>query len=423
MDIIVLIEYADKDAAVKMTQSVQNETWLRISRPIRVADDLKLPLPAVDAGRLACVDLLRGAAMILMALDHTRDFFTGAQFGPEVLAHTSGPIFFTRWVTHFCAPIFFLLAGTGTYLSLSRGKSLQEVSRFLWTRGIWLVILDLTVVSYGWTCVFPNLFAGVLWALGWSMIAMALLIRLPLPAIAVFGTGMILTHNLLDRLNPASFGKFAWLWLLLHGHGPWLGVMAIGYCLGALLQRGDWRKIVLTIGSSAVCAFFILRFFRLYSNGDQSRFGSTAGPWQLQPTLTLTIVSFFDTLKYPASLQYLLMTLGPSLIALGLLSKVNPNHWVAKFVAVFGRVPLFFYVVHIYVVHVLAIYTALLFKQPVDWLLNGAFMLNMLPEGYGHGPPFIYGMWIVAVLLMYPLCWLFLRFKQRHPDCWWPRYL
>jgi uncharacterized membrane protein len=386
------------------------------------------------------VDLLRGVAMILMALDHVSNYFAGLSFAPEDLALTTGPLFFTRWVTHFCGPIFFLLAGTGAYLSLSHGKSPQELSRFLWTRGLWLVFLELTVVSYGWTCVFPNLFAGVLWALGWSMVAMAILMRLPLPALAAFGTGMVLTHNLLDRVNPSWFGKFAWLWLILHGYGsfwispklsffvlwsivPWLGVMVIGYCLGAVMQRRDWRKIVFAIGVVAVSAFFLLRFFHLYGNSDQALAGVAAGPWQLQPTLTLTIVSFFDTLKYPASLQFLLMTLGPSFMALAWLSKLNTKHWIAKFVTVFGRVPLFFYVVHIYVIHILAIYTALLFKQKAAWLLYGAFMLRRPPNGYGHNLPFIYGMWIAVVLLMYPLCWLFLRLKQRHADCWWTPYL
>jgi uncharacterized membrane protein len=393
------------------------------------------------SSRLACVDFLRGAAMILMALDHTRDFFTGVGFAPEDLAHTSGPLFFTRFVTHFCAPIFFLLAGIGGYLSLSQGKSLAQISRFFWTRGLWLVFLDLTVVGFGWTSMFPFLVSGVLWSLGWSMVAMALLIRLPLPVIAAFGTGMVVTHNLLDRVNPAVFGKFAGLWLILHGYGdfwiapgktwffvlwpliPWVGVMAIGYALGALLRRMDWRKIVFGIGATATTAFFFLRYFHLYGNSHHILFGVAAGQWRVQPTVTLTIISFFDTLKYPPSLQFLLMTLGPSLMALACISEINPKHSLAKFVMVFGRVPLFYYVIHIYVIRTLAVYTALICKQKAAWLLYGGFMLQIPPKGYGHSLPFIYGMWFAVVLFMYALCKWFMRFKQQHSNSRWLIYL
>ena len=379
--------------------------------------------------------------MILMALDHTRDFFTGSGFAPENLAHTTAPLFFTRWITHFCAPVFFLLAGTAGYLSLTRGKSVAEVSRFFWTRGLWLVVLDLTAVGFGWTSVFPFLFGGVLWALGWSMVAMALLVRLPLPMIVGFGTGVVVTHNLLDRVNPAAFGKFGGLWLILHGHGnfwiqpgkvyfsvlwpilPWVGVMALGYALGALLRRRDWRKILFGIGATATTAFLFLRFFHLYGNSYQSLFGAAAGPWTVQPTVALTIISFFDTLKYPPSLQFLLMTLGPTLIALALLDKINARHWLAKIVTVFGQVPLFYYVIHIYVIHILAVYTAMIYKQKAAWLLYGGFMMQPPPKGYGHGLPFIYGMWIAVVLLMFPLCKGFMKIKRRHADRWWLRYL
>lgn len=256
-----------------------------------------------------------------------------------------------------------------------------------------------------------------------------------------FGTGVVVTHNLLDRVNPAAFWKFGGLWLILHGHGnfwiqpgkvyffvlwpllPWVGVMALGYALGALLRRTDWRKILFGIGATATFAFLFLRFFHLYGNSNQSLFGVAAGPWTVQPTVTLTIISFFDTLKYPPSLQFLLMTLGPTLIALALLDKINPRHWLAKIVTVFGQVPLFYYVIHLYVIHILAVYTAMIYKQKAAWLLYGGFMMQRPPEGYGHGLPFIYGMSFAVVSLMYPLCKGFMKIKQRHPDWWWLRYL
>ena len=174
---------------------------------------------SVQVPRLVSVDVLRGLVMVIMALDHTRDFMTYLRFAPEDMAHTYGALFFTRFITHYCAPVFAFLAGTGAFLSTSRGKSIQQVSRFFFTRGLWLVLLELTVVDFAWGFV-PWAHAGVIWILGWSMVAMALIVRLPVRWIAVLGLGMIATHNLLDRINPASFGKFYWVWMLLHSPGP-----------------------------------------------------------------------------------------------------------------------------------------------------------------------------------------------------------
>jgi uncharacterized membrane protein len=411
--------------------------------PVLVREIDSVAVPTSSSSRLVCLDVLRGIVMALMALDHTRSYFT-VGIVPEDLLHTTGPLFFTRFVTHFCAPVFFLLAGTGGYLSLVRGKSLAQVSRFFWTRGIWLAFLDLTVIAYGWTYVFPVWYSGVLWALGWSMVAMALLIRLPLPVLAVFGAGTIATHNLLDRVNPAAFGKFRWLWLLLHGHGPfwvipgkavfyvlwtlipWVGVMALGYVLGAVLQKANWRKTVFYVGLTLTIAFVILRVFHLYGNGDptlQPWCADQAGPWSVQRTLTLTIVSFFDTLKYPPSLQFLLMTLGPALMGLAWLGKVKAERGLGRILLVFGRVPLFFYVIHIYLIHTMAVWTALAVHQPTAWLLYGAFRLHRTPYTYGHGLPFIYAMWTLTLVILYPACKWFMNFKRQHQNWWWLSYL
>ncbi len=382
--------------------------------------------------------------MVLMALDHTRDFLTGFRFSPEDLAHTSGPLFFTRFVTHFCAPVFFLLAGTAGYLSFSQDKSVRQVSRFFWTRGLWLMLLEWTVIAYGWTFVLPFWSSGVLWALGCSMIVMAFLVHLPLPWIAGLGTGIILTHNLLDSVNPSAFGRFAGVWLVLHGHGafwivpgksvfsvgfsliPWVGVVAAGYALGDLLLKENRRKLIFRIGVALTIAFLFLRIFHLYGNGQlclQPWCTDARGPWRVQPTLTLTMVSFFDTLKFPPSLQFLLMTLGPSLMALAWFDKVNTERGLAKVFVVFGRVPLFYYVLHLYVIHALAVYVGLICGQKVAWLLYGGFVFRSPPPGYGHSLPFIYAMWFAVVLLLYPFCKLFAEFKQRHADWWWLRYL
>jgi uncharacterized membrane protein len=387
------------------------------------------------------VDLLRGGVMIIMALDHTRDFFSGSHFAPEDVAHTTGAMFFTRWVTHFCAPVFFLLAGTGAYLSISRGKSVDQVFRFLWTRGLFLVFLDLTVMAYGWTFTFPFLFSGVLWSLGWSMVALAVLIRLPVRWVGAIGGIMIVTHNLFDYVNPASLGKYGGLWILLHGHGdfwiqpgresffvlfpliPWMGVMFVGYALGALLEKRDWMKTALMVGASLALAFVVLRAFHLYGNSHTYWNGPAAGGWKVQPTLVLTIASFLNTLKYPPSLQFLLMTLGPSLMILAWLGKANAQNWFSKIVATYGRVPLFFYVLHLYLIHTAAVYTAMICKQKAAWLLYGGVMLHLPPAGYGHGLPFIYAMWFGILLFLYPVCSWYAKFKQLHPDYPLLRYI
>src|SRR5581483_3859677 len=292
---------------------------------------------SVQVARLVSVDVLRGTVMVLMALDHARDFLTYLRFAPEDMAHTYGALFLTRFVTHFCAPVFAFLAGTGAFLATSRGKSLSQVSHFFWTRGLWLVFLELTVVDFAWGFI-PWAHGGVIWILGWSMVVMALIVRLPVRWIAVVGLGMIATHNLLDAINPASFGSLYWVWMLLHSPGripignfqfsvryvliPWVGVMAAGFAFGKLLLRPDRRKWILTLGICATALFFCLRGINLYGNGIAGLpygYPRSAGPWSVQPSLSLTVISFFNTLKYPPSLAYLLMTLGPALTVLGLL--------------------------------------------------------------------------------------------------------
>jgi uncharacterized membrane protein len=412
--------------------------------PVLVLRDVVYRANAALSSRLDCVDVLRGIVMVLMALDHTRDFFTNRSFAPEYLAQTTGPLFFTRLITHFCAPVFFLLAGVGGYLSFSRGKSIDQVSKFFWTRGLWLVFLDLAVMSYAWTYTYPFFIAGVLWALGCSMVVMAFLVRLPLRWVATIGALIIVTHNLFDWVDPAAQQKFGPLWLILHGHGiiwiepgnipffvlfsliPWVGVMAVGYALGAVLCRDGWETQVWRIGVALTVAFLLLRGFHLYGNGHkymQTWAPDAAGRWKIRATLTLTIISFFNTLKYPASLQFLLMTLGPSLIALAWLSGINARRGIARIFLVFGRVPLFYYVIHIFFIHTLAVWTALALHQPTAWLLYGGPMLHLPPIRYGHGLPFIYAMWLVTIALLYLPCRWFMNLKQQRTDLWWLRYL
>src|SRR5882762_3100302 len=241
---------------------------------------MKARILSAQVPRLASVDVLRGLVMVIMALDHTRDFMSYLRFAPEDLAHTYGALFFTRFITHYCAPVFAFLAGTGAFLSTSRGKSVQQVSRFFLTRGLWLILLELTVIDFAWGFV-PWVHGSLIWSLGWCMVVMALIVRLPVRWIGALGLGMIATHNLLDRINPASFGKLYWLWMLLHSPGripvtanfmfsvryvliPWVGVMAAGFAFGTLLLRPDRRTWILTLGIAATALFFVLRGFNLY---------------------------------------------------------------------------------------------------------------------------------------------------------------
>lgn len=396
---------------------------------------------STPAPRLVSVDMLRGLAMVIMALDHTRDFLSYARPAPEDLAHTTGALFFTRVVTHYCASIFAFLAGTGAFLSTRRGKSIPQVSRFFLTRGLWLVLLELTIVDFAWGFV-PWAHAGVIWGLGLSMAAMALIVWLPLRWVAVLGLSMIATHNLLDRINPASFGKFSWLWMLLHSPGripitanfsfsvryvliPWIGVMAAGFAFGKLLLRHDRRKWILMLGVAATALFFVLRGINAYGNGIAGLpfgYARSAGPWSIQPTLSLTVISFFNTRKYPPSLDYLLMTLGPSLILLGLLDAAKAEKGLSRVLLVFGRVPLFYYILHLYLIHILAIITSLAFHQPV-W--HGTVIADVphRPIGYGHGLPFIYAMWILALAILYLPCQWFMKLRTRHRDWTWLSYL
>jgi len=406
--------------------------------------------PPGKMGRLVSVDVLRGIVMVIMALDHTRDFFTGLRFPPEDITQTYGALFFTRWITHFCAPAFFFLAGTGAFLSAARGKTLPEVSRFLWTRGLWLVFLELTVIAFAWTFFLPfGPFGLVIWALGWSMVAMSLIVRLPLRWIAAFGMAMIALHNLADRISPAQLGKIGWLWMVLHVPGfipiqpprigffvlypliPWVGVMAVGYAFGAILlcEPQRRRRVTFAIGGLATLAFVLLRATNLYGNAPAGlSFGNlvpSGGDWHVQKSATLTLIAFLNVEKYPPSLQFLLMTLGPALMALALLDRLRldgPAGALGRFFLVFGRVPMFYYVLHLYLIHALAVVAALLFHQPAKWLVGGAFILQPLPDGYGHGLPFIYLVWMTAILLLYFPCRWYMAVKERRKD-WWLSYL
>ena len=408
--------------------------------PVRVA-----PRTAGSpSSRIVSVDLLRGLVMVIMALDHVRDYFSGAVYPAEDLSHASVALFLTRVVTHFCAPVFFLLAGTGAYLSLSRGRSLAQVSYFFATRGIWLVVLELVIIRLGWNFNLTSTpVAQVIWALGWSMVAMAVLVWLPIRWIAAFGIAMVVFHNLLDGIDLAALTVMPRLWTVLHVPGmitfgshfqifvgypliPWIGVMAAGYAFGALFRRPDRRKLVLWIGVAMTVAFIVVRGINHYGNGvpgDRAIFPTTLGPWHAQRSFMFTVLSFFDTVKYPPSLDYLLMTLRPSLILLGLLDRVTAESGPARILLVFGRVPFFYYVVHISLIHALAIVVAWVGGQPYAWMWKTAMFVQGHPANYGYGLPVVYLMWAVVLVILYYPCRWYMNLKTRHRDWRWLSYL
>ena len=393
------------------------------------------PIPLQPARpRLENIDVLRGLVMVVMALDHTRDFLShdALLFRPLDLTQTYAALFFTRWITHFCAPVFCFLAGTAAILSLTRGKTKTDLARFLISRGLWLVLLELTVMQFAWTFNFDihSRGGGVIWALGWSMVALAALIYLPVWAIATFGIVMIGTHNLFDSVPPETFGSLGWLWNVLHAGNPihlsptftfyigyplvpWIGVMAAGYAYGAVvkLDRAGRSRRTLWLGISLCAAFVVIRATNIY--GDPF-------PWSRQQSLLFTVFSFVKCEKYPPSLLFLLMTLGPSFIVLALLDRDLGKFW-RPFI-VFGRVPLFFYIVHIFLIHAIALLISYLRYGGPSGLFVGPLFHGdarpLYPPDYGFGLAGVYAVWLFVVIALYPVCRWFAELKQRRREVW-----
>jgi uncharacterized membrane protein len=305
---------------------------------------------------------------------------------------------------------------------------------------LWLVLLEFTIIDYAWTFIFWQ-FGGVIWSLGCCMVLLALLVRLPDTVTLAVGLALVLFHDRFDSVTAAQLGKFGWLWVILHRKGmlpdthffvlfpliPLLGVMALGYCFGKLFGKPvEVRaRIMLWLGLLATGAFMMLRAYNAYGNPAAGVARNSPGGWQVQSTFAMSVVSFLNTEKYPASLQYLLMTLGPSLIAFAILESFSGSPILQAFgkpVVVFGRVPLLFYVLHLYAIHLAAIVVGYATHQQVGWLWHGGFFLNEVPDDYGHGLPVVYLTWLAVVALLYFPCAWFAAYKQRH-RVWWLSYL
>ena len=376
-------------------------------------------VPSSIAGltRIASVDLIRGAVMIVMAIDHVRVYSGLPPGGP-----TPG-IFFTRWITHFCAPAFIFLAGTSAYFY---GRRHPDLSRFLLLRGLCLILLELTVIRVAWTFNLDfseYLLAGVIWVIGWCMILMAGLVRLPLPALAAIGIGIIALHNavmppvlpllpvpLRSVLYTAFLDPPIGPLMVLYSMIPWIGVMAAGYAFGQVLTLEPNRRdrICYTVGLGAIALFLLLRGTNFY--GDPV-------PWTANIEMPV-LLSFLNTTKYPASLSFLLMTLGPTVVLIPLLQRARGV--VAGWAAVFGRVPFFFYVLHIPLIHALASVVSWIREGAVNpWLFANHPMGNPPPpDGYPWNLGLLYLVWAVAIVVLYFPCRWFADLKARREDRW-----
>lgn len=399
-----------------------------------------IPAQSMPALRIQSVDALRGAIMMLMAIDHIRDYVarSAQQFLPTDLTRTTPPIFLTRWITHFCAPVFVLTAGLGAYFWMTRGHHAKgELSRLLISRGLWLILLELTILRL---IFFSQIsFASgpviliILWAIGVSMIVLAGLIYFPMRVIAGVSVAIIALHNLLDPVSAQRFGRAAWIWDILHQQNvfafhrvnfvtaypvlPWIGVMAGGYCLGTIFTWEAYRRrsFLLRLGIALTAAFVVLRAINIY--GDPLR-------WSHQTSPVFTVLSFLNVTKYPPSLEFLLMTLGPAMVAMAWLEK-SQFHFTNPLI-VFGHVPFFFYVAHLVLAHLIAIamnfvrYGAKLFLLMAPPSMGSPS--DLFPVDYGFPLWTVYVVWALVLLILYPICLWFGRLKQRRHD-WWLTYL
>jgi len=374
--------------------------------------------------RVPSIDILRGLVMVLMALDHVRDFFSNVRFDPLDLSQTSALLFLTRWVTHFCAPTFVLLAGVSAYL-MSQRCSRADLSRFLFTRGLWLAALEVTLMSLVWTFNVRydhGLFLQVIWAIGVSMMVLALLVHLPMRAIALFSVVVICGHNFLDSIEPQNLGAWASLWSVLHVFGPiphafvayplipWIAVMSLGYCIGSLFELGREQRVqrFIWLGTASLVAFVVLRAPNVY--GDPS-------DWTLQSTTLKTLLSFVNVQKYPPSLHYLLITLGVGFLLLAAFESARGK--LSEVLRTFGRVPLFFYVLHVALAHLAAGIVG--YSTGFGSALLTADFLQV-PQQWGFSLPVVYLAWILVVGTLYPACRWFAAVKRRRSD-WWLSYL
>lgn len=420
------------DSAVATSMS---EPQLRV----RDAASQSRPGKAIKpAERVSSIDVLRGFAMILMALNHTQIFFFSGERAMPLLADSNLPLFFTRWTPGFCAPVFVFLAGVAAYLQLTRGKTKAELSSFLFTRGLWLILLEVTLIGFGFFFTFTLPILQVFWALGISMVMLAALVRLPMPVVAAVGVAFVVGHNAFDHVHAASLGAWADLWRLFHETGPvffaghpiafvaypaipWNGLMILGFCFGPIVTLPFARRIRITAVSGACLLVLFLALRGLHAYGDPTLWNSSVDG-------ATSLKSFLNVSHNPVSLQFCAMSIGASLLSLSGLDSLltaGRSTWLRKYVEVYGRVPLFYYLLHIYVLHVLSILVCAWMGH--DWhVLTAPLAQRMkmrLPPGYGFSLPTVYLIWIAVVAALYWPSRQYARYKRAHPEKAWLSYL
>ena len=388
--------------------------------------------------RIEAIDFLRGLVMIVMALDHVRMYFAiGTWYSEPTNLETTTPLlFFTRWITHFCAPVFVFLAGTSAYLYGTKRATVKNTAWFLLTRGLWLVFVELVIVNFAWTfdVTYSFRILQVIWALGISMVLLSTLVFLPKGLIMGIGLLLVFGHNVLDSIHLEGSSARDIIWYALHQpHSvfidstdlvnfvypvlPWIGLMALGYVFGSFYEKDfpveQRRRRLLIVGVSATLLFIVLRSFNLY--GEAHR-------WQTQDSFVFSVMSFLNTTKYPPSLHFLLMTIGPALI---FLSAIEPlGNRLAEPVIVFGKVPFFFYIVHLYVIHALAL--LLLLYEGRDWhqyILSARGIMSGALSNFGLGLGAVYVIWVFVILLLYPISKWYQTYRAKNPAKWWLSYL
>ena len=403
--------------------------------------ELRPPSKSRPASRLTSLDALRGTVMIIMAIDHIRDFFDRYSMSnsPTDLSQTSAIMFLTRWITHFCMPVFMFCAGAAAFLWWNRGKKTRgQLSWFLATRAVWFLALEVVVMNFAYSfkiSAHSLILLLVLYIFGACMLLMAALIHLPLRWLALLSIAIITLHNLLDPYSASRFGKFAWAWHLLHQPGlimlgnhpafvvypilPWIGVMAAGFCFAQLFTLDDTarRSITLRLGLAITAAFFVIRAINVY--GDPSH-------WTTQKSAVFTALSFLNCTKYPASLDYVLMTIGPALLLLAWYDRLRFSS--SNPLIVFGRVPLFYFVLHFYAIHILLGVTSYIRygSRAFSFMFNAMPAMGgpseVYPADFGYPLWVTYALWIGLVAALYPLCRWFAQYKATHRS-WWLSYL
>lgn len=388
--------------------------------------------------RIESIDILRGVVMLIMAIDHVRDFFHAGHPEPTDLAITTPILFFTRFITHFCAPAFVFLSGVSAYLAGTR-RTENQLSIFLIKRGLWLIAIEFLLITLAITLnpLYNVLIFQVIWAIGGSMILLGLLIwaRASLTVIGIIGAVIFLGHNIfdfekIDAINNTLAGK-----LLISGGGfgafypigpnrgfliayallPWTGVMMLGYVLGSLYKStfdaAKRRKILLYTGMGTLAFFFIVRYFNIY--GDPA-------PWSIQKTTALSIISFLNVTKYPCSLLYLCMTVGTALVVLALTEKVKNKF--TSILIIYGNVPFFYYLCHWYLLRTFSVITFFAQGFKTSDIVNPKQPILFLPDNMGFNLFGVYMIWLLVIFILYFPCRWYSKYKRTHQQ-WWLSYM